>query len=264
MAGARATQVVAEVLRDGPAAGRATQVVAEVLRDGNPAARATQVVVEVLRSSIDFAIVHTAPPVTFGPPVPGAPWTHFRLPEPPKTASPPQSMLPDVMAPPDTPAQPVRFGPPVPGAPWTAFFRVESPPKPLGNNRPPTPAAPVGPGRGKQRNYINRVPRLLVPSAESAQERLGREEGQKQRQATQADKLHAMLNALMATGEVVQRTTQDWRLRSGGHVHDRNPTAADDLTTGCTVGCTWVNSATQAVFICTRNAIGNASWKELS
>lgn len=265
MAGARVTQVVAEALRDGAPAARATQVAAEVLRDGSPAARVTQAVAEVLRSSADFVSPPSAQPglsPTFGPPIPGAPWAALRRPPGPRVSPSPEALLADVMMPPDRPAAPVTHGPPIPGAPWTALFRVE-PPRPLGNNRAPAAPTPTGPGRGKARPYLGRVPRSFKQANESAEQTAAREDQERRRLARLTEELHYRINALVSTGELQQMGTADWRLRSGGHAFDRDPTADDDRNAGCTVGSTWVNTTTLAVFVCQRNAAGNAAWKEI-
>jgi concanavalin A-like lectin/glucanase superfamily protein len=190
-------------------------------------------------------------PVRVGPPVPGAPWTQFMRPPLTRAIPSPTELTPDVVSPPQNYPQPVRVGPPVPGAPWTQFFRLPFP-RPVADNTPPSPPTPVGPGRGKSRPYIARIPRNLKGRINE------------RRQARTSEQLHYIINALITRGELRQFGPSSWQLVSGGHTAERDPANNDDVASGFVVGATWVNTVSDQVFMCVDNSLTNAIWKQVS
>lgn len=245
---ARVSQLPVEVLYDTSPDALVSQQAVEALYDTSPDALVSQQAVEVLVSNAVSA--KPVPPVLYGPPVLGGPWTQFRRPEMRRAIPSPTELLPDVVNPPQNYPQPVRVGPPVPGAPWTQFFRIAFP-FPVADNTPPEPEVPTGPGRGKSRPYIARIPK----KAGRINER---------RQARTSEQIHYILNALITRGELRQFGPSSWQLVSGGHTAEADPTANDDIANGFVVGSTWVNTLSGQAFVCVSNARTNAVWKQVT
>lgn len=181
-----------------------------------------------------------APEMTLGPPMRGAPWLWrvqpregsglYGAPAPPGPA--PEAYAPEVHA-----------GPPLRGAPWLARLPVPEGGGLLG--RVILPGNPGGPS----------VPASSKPFLPRVQQR-----DDPRRMARFTEKLSSLVNSLIAQGLLVQTGPDDWELRPGGFAESRAPTATDDVTTGATPGCSWVDTSAGKMYFCRSNTRGAAVW----
>lgn len=235
-------------------------------------------------SSFTGAVTPTwyPPDSLYGPPLMGAPWRTFTqqlyaTPTPPADPTPPVPvyadlgvvwgpdqtapwmfgrMIPNELNVVPTPPPPAPsnqqatvpeflLGPPIPGSPWFAmaimFSQEGTSPAP-----PPTPRpADSGGGRGKQKPFINRVPK----------------ENHERRLARLSETLEGMINSLVSQGILILTGNAEFALRPGCFVEARDPTVTDDKRAGVVQGSHWLNSMTQSVYICVDNTADAASWK---
>jgi hypothetical protein len=130
------------------------------------------------------------------------------------------------------------------GVPWQQHLPIEDSLL-VGLRFPPVPPAPPTPGKGRAKPFIERWPDVSDPR------RLGRI----------TDKISNMLNSLAGQALIQQQGPAKFILRASAIQLARAPTAADDVTTGATVGTVWINTVTQQLWICVANAQGAAVWR---
>lgn len=189
----------------------------------------------------------SAPMVWTGPRVPGVVWTYF-LPvrSVPAFAFPANDPPPDLIGPQVYPP-PVVFGPAIPGVLRARFVAPSGfiPTKPP----VPTPTPPIGPGIGKNRPKVPRVPRYTTDT----------------RRASHASEvIHNGWNALVDTGDIQQVGANRFVIRAGGFAAAADPTATDDVTIGAKPGSLWVNTVAGQAYVCISAAQGAAVWKQVT
>jgi len=179
-----------------------------------------------------------------GPPMQGAPWRkksqdgQFNYQLPPPLPAPSPSVYPTE----------IFAGPPMRGAPWLGRLPIDEGTRLVGLvNVPPVPI-PVGPGRGKNRPFVARVPDV------TDERRLGRV----------TDQVSSILNSLIGQGILVQTGIQVWTLRGAAFISTRSPLATDDATIGANPGNIWINTTNSTVWFCVSNAKSAAVWITVS
>jgi len=202
------------------------------------------------RTPVDVtaAVIVPAPPlypeIRQGPPMRGAPWLQ-RLPIAEASSL--------VIAPP--PPQPgpgpiayeIHAGPPMRGAPWLAHLPIEN--ALLFGPRNPPPIPPVlGPGRGVQRPFIERL------SDVRDERRLSRI----------TEKISSLLNSLIGTAALQQTGPASWVIRGGAFQQPRPPTNTDDIASGAIPGCFWIDTLGLQGYMCISNAQNAALWKKIT
>ncbi len=173
-----------------------------------------------------------APGIILGPPMQGAPWFKTFPPREP------------VVGPPAVPGRGqyelpgVTSGPPRPGTPW---FRVVQP-----AFTPPVAPPPPGPPlrTTRARPLLNRVPNL----------------SDARRLAQHTEVLANMVNALVNLGQIQELSPTEWQIVSGGFAAIRPPGPNDDSRIGATPGCSWIDAAGSASYVCISNGVGSAVW----
>jgi hypothetical protein len=175
-----------------------------------------------------------------GPPMRGAPWVVKIVPtEDSWTVQAP----PPIVAPPPFDIE-LHGGPPIRGAPWQQHLPIEDA-LVVGLRFPKPPTPPPTPGKGAAKPFIERWPDVSDPR------RLGRI----------TDKISSMINSLAGQALIQKTGPSSFLLRASAIQLARAPTAADDVTTGATVGTVWINTVTQQLWICVANAQGAAVWR---
>lgn len=182
------------------------------------------------------------PEVSSGPAMRDAPWIAYRLPIEPAVAHPPPAER--TAAELAVPMPEVKVGPPMRGGPLPILIRHE-------------PVVMQGPVRPSTR--INLTAQPFLERAPDIRTTHGME---RLRRAT--EKLHIIVNSLMAQGFITQEEGQSYFIRGGGYVLDRNPSSIDDVTSGFFPGSVWVNETTEDVFVCVSNARSNATWRVIT
>lgn len=133
-----------------------------------------------------------------------------------------------------------RFGPPFPGAPW------------MGRER-----------RFRQRFGVQSDTDVPI-AARPYVGRLRRHHNEEERVRRAVDELATIANSLLATSQLIMTGQQQFEIRSGAFTSDTAPSANADRLHGYAVGALWVNTTTQAVYICVSNLNGAAVWTELT
>lgn len=151
------------------------------------------------------------------------------------------------------------------GTNWIPFARPPRPPEPAAaatQRSPLLPAAllpgtsPSGPGKGKNKPYLPRVPK--PPQGNSPTELAD----YARRLARHTEVISDAFNSWVDAGHVVQFASRKWAIRTGAVVMARDPNANDDANSGYPTGCLWINTATQQGFMCIANAAGAALWRQ--
>jgi hypothetical protein len=175
-----------------------------------------------------------------GPPMRAVPWRKQE--DPLGTFGQPPPPLPPLLSAPYL--QEIHAGPAMRGVPWQQHLPIEDALL-VGIRFPKPPTPPPTPGKGPAKPFIERWPDVSDPR------RLGRI----------TDKISSMINSLAGQALIQKTGPSSFLLRASAIQLARAPTAADDVTTGATVGTVWINTVTQQLWICVANAQGAAVWR---
>ncbi len=184
------------------------------------------------------------PEIKTGPAIYGAPWTLISpLVAAPFQAAPPVPSVQTGIA----PMPEVRMGPPMVGAPWVQVVPITSPPINAGAGGAPVPPPPPHPEfPSTSRPFVARVP--------DAPDRLRRF----------TEHITNMVNALLGRGDIMMTAAAGYQIIGGGFTAFRAPGPTDDLAMGAKPGCTWIDQAGQAAYVCISAGIASAVWKKIT
>jgi hypothetical protein len=187
------------------------------------------------------------PEVREGPPMLGAPWVTVLPAQPMVNASFVPAPTPQIVGS-GAPMPEVRAGPPMIGAPFVQVVPITSNPLPnAGTGGSPAPPPPPHPEFASHaRPFIARVP--------DAPDRLRRF----------TETLTNITNALLARGDIIQSSSAGYQIVSGGFTAFRPPGPTDDSAIGAKPGCTWIDQAGQAAYVCISAAIASSVWKKIT
>lgn len=76
--------------------------------------------------------------------------------------------------------------------------------------------------------------------------------------------VQTLVNSLFSQGSLVSTGVDTYAMHSGGYALDRSPTTNDDSSVGVLPGVSWVNTATNDVYINAVNTVGAAVWVKVS
>lgn len=114
-----------------------------------------------------------------------------------------------------------------------------------------TVPTPVGPGRGKARPFLRRVPEPQAPDF-------------KRRLSGFTEQVVNIANSLIAQGLLQQTGPSSWTIQGAARTEARPPAADDDVLDGIVPGNLWIDAATGSVYINVSNTTAAAVWKLVS
>lgn len=154
----------------------------------------------------------------------------------------------------------ITTGPPIPGAPW---IRHGGPGAFAGGGTGSGFGSGFGTGGGGGvggggAGFPPPTPQARPSVMKSFLSRCPHED---RRLARFTEKVSLLVNNLLGVGFLKSSADLGFVITGGGMQSTHSPGPNDDSSVGVVVGCTWINTTTQQVWICLDNTLGAAVWR---